>query len=316
MSRCIDFDSCRYNGAVIKASLREELEPHVDFEPICPELEIGLGVPRDPVNLVRQEGTVRMLQPTTDRDLTDAMNSWSKGWLERLGPVDGFILKAKSPSCGVRNAKIAHGDGPDAAPGSGLFAQQVLSMFPNTAIEDEKRLNNLRIREHFLTKLFALASFRKAADDGSTRGLVEYQASNKFLLMAYNQTRMRSMGRIVANKDGLPHDELVESYRDELTTALARPPRPASNINVLMHALGYFSDNLSAVEKAQFLDTLESYRARRAPLSAPQSVIGSWIARFDVGYLRDQSYFAPYPPQLTRLEPAKRGGGRDIMERI
>lgn len=172
MSRCIDFDSCRYNGAVIKASLREELEPHVDFKPICPELEIGLGVPRDPVRLAQTEGVVHMLQPTTGRDVTKDMNSWSQRWLGELDPVDGFILKAKSPSCGVRNAKVFQGTGPDAvpAPGPGLFAASVLRAYPNAAIEDEGRLGNLRLREHFLTKLFALASFRQAAANGSIRG--------------------------------------------------------------------------------------------------------------------------------------------------
>lgn len=123
------------------------------------------------------------------------------------------------------------------------------------------------------------------------------------------------MGRMIANADAATHEQVVREYRDELTTALSRPPRPASNINVLMHALGYFSDELSAVEKAQFLDTLESYRADRAPLSAPQSVIGSWIARFDVEYLRDQTYFAPYPRELVRLTPVRRKTGRDVLER-
>lgn len=317
ISRCIDFDSCRYNGGIVKASLREELEPHIDLRPICPELEIGLGVPRDPVRLVRIEGSVRMLQPATERDLTEKMNSWSQGWLGEVGAVDGFILKAKSPSCGIRNVKVFQGLEPDRAPapGSGLFAAHVQEMFPGAAVEDEGRLNNLRIREHFLTKLFALSGFGRAVAEASMRALVDYQARNKLLLMAYNQTRMRAMGRIVANQDELPREELVRRYRDELATALARPPRPASNINVLMHALGYFSDQLSAVEKAQFLDTLESYRAGRAPLSAPQTVIGSWIARFDVPYLQQQSYFAPYPPELVRLVPIRRRSERDVFDR-
>jgi len=110
ISRCIDFDSCRYNGQVIRASLRDEFEPHVDFVPICPELEIGLGVPRDPVRLLRRDGEPHMVQPATGRDVTAPMQAFSKRFLSGVGPADAFILKARSPSCGVRNAKVFHRD--------------------------------------------------------------------------------------------------------------------------------------------------------------------------------------------------------------
>jgi uncharacterized protein YbbK (DUF523 family) len=162
ISRCIDFDSCRYDGQVIRASLREELEPHVDFVPICPELEIGLGVPRDPVRLVRRSGAAHMVQPATGRDLTAKMESFSRDFLSGLGTVDGFILKARSPSCGVRDAKVFHTDDEGAAfdSGPGLFAAQVLERFPQAAVEDEAGMNDLGRRHHFLTKAFALARAR------------------------------------------------------------------------------------------------------------------------------------------------------------
>ena len=168
ISRCIDFDSCRYNGQVIRASLREELEPYVDLRPICPELEIGLGVPRDPVRLVRGDVGPRMLQPATGRDLTAAMNGFSETYLDTVGGADGFILKSKSPSCGIRNAKLFHTEADDAGhdSGPGLFAARVQERFPHAAIEDEGRLNDLRLRDHFLTKLWALAAFRRATQAG------------------------------------------------------------------------------------------------------------------------------------------------------
>jgi uncharacterized protein YbbK (DUF523 family) len=155
ISRCIDFDSCRYNGAVIRASLREKLEPLVDLRPICPELEIGLGVPRDPVNMVRVDDGVRMVQPSTRRDLTAAMRSFSDRFLDSLEAVDGFILKSRSPSCGVRDARIA-----DSGPGPGLFAARVLERFPHAAIEDEVRLADEVVRRQFLDRVFALAAER------------------------------------------------------------------------------------------------------------------------------------------------------------
>ena len=308
ISRCIDFDACRYNGQVIRASLREELEPHMELRPICPELEIGLGVPRDPVRLVRAERGPRMVQPSTDRDLTQPMERFSRRYLGGVPDADGFILKSRSPSCAVRNAKVFHSESPDAGhdSGPGLFAMRVLERFPHAAVEDEGRLNDLRLRDHFLTKLWALASLRAAMPAGPP-GLVEFHSRNKLLLMAHNQTRMRALGRLVADAGTTPRNRLMTEYRAGLGAALARPARPGNNVNVLLHALGHVSDRLTPRERRHFLAMLESYRTGKAPLGAAQSIVGSWAARFEVPNLAGQTFFAPYPEPLVRLErPGRR----------
>lgn len=147
---------------MIRASLREKLEPLVDLRPICPELEIGLGVPRDPVNLVGAGGRVRMVQPSTGRDVTAAMSSFSDRFLDSLEAVDGFILKSRSPSCGVRDARIfeSGADGAHRDAGPGLFAARVLERFPEAAVEDEVRLADEAVRSEFLARVFAAVSNR------------------------------------------------------------------------------------------------------------------------------------------------------------
>jgi uncharacterized protein YbbK (DUF523 family) len=152
ISRCIDFDSCRYNGQVIRTSLREQLEPLVELRPICPELEIGLGVPRDPVVLERHRDGVHMIQPSTGRDLTRAMDAFSERFLDSLDEVDGFILKSRSPSCAIRE--------PGPGLSIGLFAARVLERFPEAAIEDELGLQDAGRRNEFLANVFALAAAR------------------------------------------------------------------------------------------------------------------------------------------------------------
>jgi uncharacterized protein YbbK (DUF523 family) len=152
ISRCIDFDSCRYNGQVIRASLREELEPLVDLRPICPELEIGLGVPRDPVRLVKRPDGDHMVQPSTGRDLTGAMEAFSTRFLDSLEEVDGFILKSRSPSCAVR----------DYESGPGLFAARLLERFPEAVIADEVELADEDRRRRFLAKLIEARRRRKS----------------------------------------------------------------------------------------------------------------------------------------------------------
>ena len=300
ISRCIDFDSCRYNGQVIRTSLREELEPFVELRPICPELEIGLGVPRDPVRLIRHADGARMVQPSTGRDLTEAMGTFATGFLDSVAEVDGFILKSRSPSCAVRNSKVFHSDAEDAGhdSGPGLFAEQVLARFPDTAIEDEGRLNDERLRRHFLTKLFTLASFRVAAAQGDRRTLVEFHTTNKLLLMAYDETQLRRLGPLLAAAPRRLPAELPSTYRAGLAAALAAPPRPGAVVNVLMHALGHLSDRLKPAERRHFLGMLDDYRARRLPLSAPLGVLGSWAARFEAVYLESQTFLAPFPPAL------------------
>jgi uncharacterized protein YbbK (DUF523 family) len=162
ITRCIDFDSCRYNGQVVRASLREELEPFVELRPVCPELEIGLGVPRDPLRLVRRAGGNRMVQPSTGRDLTEAMESFSARFLDSLTLVDGFILKSRSPSCAVHDGKVfdseAEHSGHDQAPG--LFAARVLERFPEALVEDDERLRDVQVRDLFLEKVLQAANRR------------------------------------------------------------------------------------------------------------------------------------------------------------
>ena len=315
ISRCIDFDSCRYNGQVIRASVRDELEPHVDFLPICPELEIGLGVPRDPVRLTRRAGTVHMVQPSTGRDLTRPMETFSQKFLGGLGEADAFILKARSPSCGVRNAKVFHGDGEAAAfdSGPGLFAARVLERVPHAAVEDEARLNDLRLRHHFLTKAFALAGLRAAARAGIS-GLIAFHARNKLLLMAHSEAGLRRLGRLLGDSAGRPPAEVARDYGQQFAVALARPSRPGANVNVLMHALGHVSDRLAGRERTHFLELLDSYRRRMVPLSAPQAVVASWAARLEVEHLAGQSFLEPYPAALVRLERVTKRERRTLRE--
>jgi uncharacterized protein YbgA (DUF1722 family)/uncharacterized protein YbbK (DUF523 family) len=319
ISRCIDFDACRYNGQVIRASLREELEAWVELVPICPELEIGLGVPRDPIHLVAGSGAgsagQRLVQPSTGRDLTASMMRFTDDYLSNVGDVDGFILKSRSPSCGAGSAKVHQPDrkGPPSR-GSGMFAAGVQERFPGAPIEEETRLGNLLIRDLFLTRLFTLAGFRATAAERSAAALVEFHARNKLLLMGFNQTRMRALGRIVAEQKAGTIGEAMDRYRAELEAALRRAPRIAATVNVLMHAFGHFKKLLTRREKQHFLETLEDYRCRRLSLSAVNALLRSWAARFDASYVAGQSFFEPYPSELVRLEPP-RSRGRDVLER-
>jgi uncharacterized protein YbgA (DUF1722 family)/uncharacterized protein YbbK (DUF523 family) len=311
-SRCLEFDSCRYDGALVASPVVSSLKPHVEFTPVCPEVQIGLGVPRQPIRIVSADGRHRLIQPATGRDLTASMERFVVTFLAACGDIDGFVLKYRSPSCGIKGTKVFSDTVSKAPSGrtAGFFGGAVTARFPDLPVEDEGRLTNWLIREHFLTRVFTLAAFRDMAAARSMGALVEFQAANKLLLMAYSQKEMRVLGRIVANHAKLPVDEVLETYGVHLRRALAAAPRRGPCINVLMHALGYFSDLLSAGEKAFFLEALEAYRLEKYPLSVPVGIIGSYIARFDEPYLAGQRFLRPYPEDLVAVTDS--GKGRDL----
>jgi uncharacterized protein YbgA (DUF1722 family)/uncharacterized protein YbbK (DUF523 family) len=304
VSKCITFEPVRWNGQIIASDFVEKIKPYVDFIPVCPEVEIGLGIPRDPIRIVLVNGEKRLLQPATGLDFTEKMKSFSESFLNSLNTVDGFILKSGSPSSGFKNVKVYPSTEKVAsiAKSSGFFGGAVLQKFPNLAIEDERRLLNPRIREHFLTKLFTLASFREAKKSGKVRDLVKFQSDNKYLFTAYNQKELRILGKLAANQEHKAFSETIGNYEAHLYSALARTPSVGSNINVMLKIMGYFSHQLSKDEKSFFLSSVDKYRAGRLPMSACLSVLRAWIVRFKQEYLSSQTVLEPYPEQLAELE--------------
>ncbi len=308
VSQCLDLDACRYNGERIRAPFISILAPYAELRPVCPEVEIGLGIPRAPIRIAVDGGRPRLVQPDTGRDLTAAMQSFTAEFLGAQDAVDGFILKSRSPSCGIKDTKFYSADGTQpSGRGAGLFGAGVLERFPSAAVEDEGRLTNFRLRHHFLTKLHLRAAFRAVRADGAMGTLVQFHAANKFLLMAYHQSALRELGRIVANPERRPMADVLDAYERGLGVALERPARSTSNINAMMHLMGYFSERLGAGERQHFLGMLEHYRAKRVDLGAPLAVMQSWVARFEQPYVRQQTYLEPYPVELLHPHDSGRG---------
>jgi uncharacterized protein YbgA (DUF1722 family)/uncharacterized protein YbbK (DUF523 family) len=303
ISKCIEFDHCRYDGSLIPSDFVKALKPYVDFLPVCAEMEIGLGVPRDTVRIVSVNGVFRLIQPATNLDVTEKMKDFSSRFLASLPEVDGFILKYRSPSCGMKNIKVYSTAAKSGAiyKSSGFFGGALAKSFPDLAVEDEGRLRNFNIREHFLTKLYALASFRKVRNEGKAYDLIQYHEANKYLFLAHSQKQSRILGNIVANHEGMDFTQQAALYREHLTKTLNRPPKTASKVNVFMHLLGYFKDKLSLQEKEHFLQSIERYKNKKIPSDALLAMLQSWTARFDEEYVRNQTLFEPFPEELVEL---------------
>ncbi len=305
VSKCLGFERCRYNGDTIPNDHVDALKKHVNFITVCPEVEIGLGVPRKPIRIVHDEGS-RLWQPATRMDHTDKMVEFSRKFLGSLQDIDGFILKYGSPSCGMKNVRIYNEYEPKSSPrkGPGFFGGAVVERFRGLAIEDEGRLSNFTIRENFYIKLFCLARSREIS---SMKELTEFHAENKYLFMAFDQERMREMGRIAADHDKKGLEAAYEGYRKSLMELLSKTPSFRSYINSLIHMFGGISSQLDSEEKRLFLDTIEEYRDERIPLSVLTRLIESWAMRFKNEYLLKQSILRPFPKDLIDITDSGKG---------
>jgi len=307
-SACLELEACRYNGQAIRARFIPRLEPFVELVPVCPEVEIGLGVPRPAIRLAQLGGETRLVQPATGRDVTDAMKDFAAGFLDGLGDVDGFLLKSRSPSCGPKDVKVySEGGIPRNERSPGLFAAAVAASRPLTPIEDEGRLTNYGLRHLFLTRLFLGARLRTMPATPDV--LVAFHTTNKLLLLAHSEVGQRALGRLVANPSKRPWEEVKHRYEEGFARALELPPRTGAVINALMHAVGHFSEVLVPAEKRLFLGSLEEVRVGRASLEAPNALIRGWAARYGAGWVASQTLFQPYPQQLHDLVDSA-GGAR------
>jgi uncharacterized protein YbgA (DUF1722 family)/uncharacterized protein YbbK (DUF523 family) len=309
VSRCLGFAACRYNGAMITDHHVESMKSFVDFMPICPEAECGLGIPRDPIRIVHISGKRALYQPATDRDVTSMMDSFISEYLHNLDSIDGFILKNRSPSCGINDVKIYSGKNPDSVSyrGEGFFGRARIERFPGIPVEDEGRLRNFHIREHFLTAIFALARYRAVEKKATMHDLVDFHSKYKYLLMALNEKQLRIMGKIVANHANGTAGQVIRNYREQLKLTLSKPASADAMINALMHGFGGISNRLSADEKQFFLNSLEEYRDERIPRSTILWLLQSWGVRFENNYLLNQALFHPFPLELMELSDSGKG---------
>jgi len=315
LSKCIEFERCRYNGQMIGSDFVKKLKNHVDFIPVCAEVEIGLGIPRNPIRIVEKNKTMKLIQPETKKDVTKDMIDFSNAFLKDL-EIDGVILKSKSPSCGIKDVKIYPTDEKSAPlrKDKGFFGGAILKKFPLYPIEDEDRLRNHIIKEHFLRRIFTYAAFRQIKLKNSLNDLITFHTKNKFLLMSYNQNELKNLGNIVANKNKKSITNILEDYESHLRIALSKSPRCTSNINVLEHTFGYFSKHLKPSEKKLFLDSLEQFKNGHIGLSVPIHLMKSWIVRFNQPYLSEQTFFIPYPEDLVEVENVDFCSARDYWK--
>lgn len=301
VSACLGFCHCRYDGSKLKSELVEMLKDAVIFETVCPEMGIGLPSPREAIRIATQKGNSRLVGSYSGLDYTEQMIRFTETFLDTFDApsYDGVILKCKSPTCGIKDVKHygSHGKVPSLMTKThGFFGGAIKARVTSLIVEDEGRLLNEEIREHFLTSVSLHYAFKNVkASDNVSGALVNFHANNKYLLMAYNQSALKRMGQIVANHEKLPISDVVSNYEKVLHVIYSSQLRPGKNVNMLQHLFGYFKKGLSTEEKAFFMEHLELYKKGLISLNSLLLILKSWVVRFDEPYLKDQTIFKRYP---------------------
>ncbi len=312
LSSCLDDIACRYDGSSVRSPFVKRLKPYANFVTVCPEVAIGLPTPRQALRIISvNDSEHRLVFSKTGEDITDKMKAFSESFREELlsEEIHGVILKGRSPCCGIKDVKVYKACGKSSATSkktSGLFAEKILEKFPHIAVEDEGRLMNYTIREHFFTRIFTLAEFQTIKKK-SIEELIKFHNENKFLFMAYSLFNLKKLEKLVTDNKTTSLKSLLEEYEGHLNKVLSVYPRPLRNINMLLHLFGYFSKELSQHEKAFFLDNLASYGNKKVPFSVPLAIIHTWVIRFENEYLLGQTLFETFPSDLIEVTDSGKG---------
>ncbi len=302
ISACLLGEPVRYDGQhKHDPYLTDTLGRYFEFVGVCPEVECGLGVPRESMRLVGDPAHPRLVTTRTGIDHTDRMLAWAERRVSELAREDlsGFIFKSRSPSSGMQNVKVYNDAGGFSGKSPGLFARAFQARFPTLPCEDEGRLNDPDLRENFIERVFTLWRFRQSLRATPTlAALMEFHAANKLMIQSHQETRMRQMGRDLAGlkaRDAAAH---IPRYEAQLMQALQTPATVRKHTNILQHMLGYLRSVADESDRRELAEVIESYHQGLVPLIVPLTLLRHYIVKHDIAYLKSQYYLQPHPLEL------------------
>lgn len=303
ISACLMGAEVRYNGGHKESRLcSRTLSEYVEFVPVCPEVAIGLGIPREPIRLVgdpRQPLAVGSLHP--ERDVTQPLADYGQDMARQLTDICGYIFMQKSPSCGLERVKVYRANGsPHDEGGRGIYAQAFCARQPDLPVEEDGRLNDPVLRENFLTRVFAYAAWQQRLQEGLSRhALTDFHSRYKYLLMAHNPVQYKALGKLLGNMGQRDPAELGPLYFRELMNALKTCATRRTHTNVLQHLSGYFKQTISPEDKQEVQHVIGQYRHGIVPLVVPLTLLKHHLRHHPDPYVAQQVYLQPHPENLS-----------------
>ena len=305
ISACLLGQQVRFDGGHKRYPYAVEvLARYFSYVPVCPEVAIGLGIPRPTIRLVgdpEHPRAVGVKEPSLD--VTERLEDFAARQVPLLAGLSGYILKKDSPSCGMERVRVyAEGQGVPSRSGSGIFARELLRSLPYLPVEEEGRLNDPVLRENFVTRVFVYQRWQALLAEGLTPSrLIAFHSSHKYLVMAHSQAAYQRMGRLLSNLARPDLQDICTEYEKELMTALKRRVTPQRHVNVLQHIMGYLKDKIDGGDRRELAESIESYRRGEVHLIVPITLLRHYFRRNPDPYIDGQVYLRPHPEPLGLL---------------
>lgn len=301
ISSCLMGNAVRHDGGHKRnVYVLSTLAEYFDFRTVCPEVAIGLGVPRPTIRLTRAADGVRLTgSDDAGMDLTDSMTGWANRAVEGMADLSGFILKNNSPSCGMERVRVYDGNGAPTRDGVGLFAATLMKAMPWLPVEEEGRLNDPMLRENFIERVFVYYRWQRMIAEGLTvSSLMAFHQRHKFILLAHDEQEYRKLGPLIAsvNRDNI--QELSSEYLLRMMNSLKARSSRKRHTNVLMHVMGFLKTKIDSDDKQEMIEVMDSYRLGQVPLIVPVTLMKHHLRRFPDDYISSQYYMNPYPEEL------------------
>lgn len=298
ISACLLGDEVRYNGGhKHQRYCTETLSSYFEFHRFCPEVAIGMGVPREPIRLVGDIGSPRAVGIKGDAfDVTAPLLDYAREMVPSVARFSGFIWMKDSPSCGLFSTNVYSKPNVPPAKRAGLVAGLVHEQLPLIPMEEGGRLNDAALRENFIARVFVYHEWRQRLATGlSSADLVAFHSRHKYWVMSYGPILYRELGRMVADAGNVQVDQLAQNYISALMTATRKPPSRTGHVNVLYHLVGYLKKAVPGGIRQDLVRAVEEYRAGQVPLAVPMKMMSHYIENYASDYVRAQSYLNPYP---------------------
>ena len=301
ISSCLLGNKVRHDGGHKRnVYVESTLTDYFSFRPYCPEMAIGLGVPRPTIRLTRSSEGNRLTGSDDPKlDLTDEMRQWSTGAIESMRDLSGFILKNNSPSCGMERVRVYDGNGAPTRDGTGLFANTLISAMPWLPVEEEGRLNDPMLRENFIERVFVYYRWQQMLKHGlSVSTLMDFHQRHKFILLAHDEEEYRRLGPLIASVNKNKLNDVADEYLLRMMTSLKQRASRKRHTNVLMHVMGFLKNKIDSDDKQEMIEVMDNYRHGKVPLIVPVTLMKHHLRRFPDDYISNQYYMEPYPEEL------------------
>ncbi|WP_394129640.1 YbgA family protein [Shewanella maritima] len=299
ISSCLLGQQVRFDGGHKQSMYcKKEIAAHFEYVPVCPEMAIGMGAPRKSIRQIRDGETIYIRSADGSVDVTDDLNRFSEQKVAELSDLDGYILCAKSPTCGMERVtqyKIGTNNGTKS--GVGVFAQKLMQTYPHLPVEEEGRLHDLVLRENFFTRVFAHNDWQNMMRSGvSKHKLIQFHSRYKYMLMAHSPAWYRDLGPILANIEDV--EQTAAQYFAGFMTALKIRATRKNHTSTLQHLQGYFKKKLTGQQKQELSSMIMKYREGLVPLLVPITLINHYLTQFPTEYIENQVYLNPHPEEM------------------